>query len=176
MKSSILFIVLLISTICLTAQTKKNDEAIKNVVNEMAAAWKAGNGTQFSKVFTEIHDFIIYNGFYSKNRSLADNASHQQRLFDNTFNNTEAHFTIDKIEYLDNDIALIHVLGAITSSGSKRPVDPELLWTGILTKTNAGWKIKCLQLLELQLFTDPESKSKVPGDPQIMYASWYSIN
>jgi len=156
-----------------SAQSNSDNTAIQNVVNEMASAWKAGDGTQFASLFTEKHDFIIYSGYYSKDRDRKKNANHQQGLFNSMFKNTVVYFTVDKIEYLTDDVAFIHVLGAITPNGEKRPENPELLWTGILQKTGGSWKIKCLQLLDLELFGNDEMRSRIHESPKTMYASWY---
>ncbi len=139
----------------------------------MASAWKAGDGTEFSHLFAGRHDFIIYNGYYSKDRTPQENASHQQYLFDHQFKNTIVYFTIDKIEYLSKDIALMHVLGAVTPTGAGRPEEPELLWTGILQKFSDTWKIKCLQLSRLDEVQNGNTISGVPDSPRSMYSSWY---
>jgi hypothetical protein len=84
------------------------------------------------------------------------------------------HYVIDKIKFIREDVALVHVFGALSTKSESRPKDPQVLWTSVLDKTNGTWKISSFHNLDLEVFKDEEIKKGAPMPAEVMYASWYN--
>lgn len=173
------FIFLFISvfvTSSLLAQNNEDEKAIHDLVQTMSKAWTDGNGEQFASVFADQHDYIVWNGYYMKSFNPQMNAQTHQRIFEGIYKNTQNHVVIDKIKFVKEDVAMIHVLGAISQKGEERPKDPQVLWTSLLTKESGDWKIISFHNLDLEVFQNEGMKKGAPIPVEKMYSSWYAIN
>ena len=156
------------------SQTSADEQAIRQVVQTIADAWTAGSGEQFASVFAEQHDFVVWNGYYLKGLSQQQNAEGHQRLFEFVYKDTDHYATVDKIRFLREDLALIHVFAAVVPKGEGRPKDPDVLWSGVLEKKDGLWKILSFHNLDLEVFQDEQTRAQAPMPPEVMYASWYA--
>lgn len=174
MKTLIPFFLLLFTSATISAQNQADEQAIRKIVQNLADGWTHGNGAEFAGSFADTHDFIVWNGYYMKNLNPQVNASSHQGLFDTRYKDTRMYSTIDKIKFVREDVALIHVLAAVVNKTESRPKDPEVLWTGILEKNNGQWKIISFHNLDLEIFQDEQMRASAPMPAEVMYASWYS--
>lgn len=174
MKKFIPFITLSVAaTQKTTAQTTKDTQAIQDLVSTMSKSWSTANGAGFASVFADQHDYIVWNGYYFKQINPQMNAASHQGIFDTQYRNTDLFLTIDKIKFIREDIALIHVLGASSKKGEGRPEDPQIFFTAIVEKINGAWKIISFHNMDLEVFTNEMTRQHAPMPPQVMYASWY---
>ncbi|MCB0464434.1 MAG: SgcJ/EcaC family oxidoreductase [Aequorivita sp.] len=167
--------IVLMSTIT-NAQKANDEQEVKNLVATLQKGWNTASGETFASAFAEPHDFIVWNGYYFKNNPIQKNAEMHQWIFNTMYNNTHLFYTIDKIKFLKEDIALLHVLGAVVSIDEARPKDPEVLMTLIAEKKDGNWKIVSFHNLDLEVFQNEEMRKSAPVPPAVMYASWYSEN
>jgi uncharacterized protein (TIGR02246 family) len=165
---------LLLLTMTLTAQNAADEAAIQKLVNTMADSWTAGDGEGFASVFADGHDFVVWNGYYLKDVSRKMNAQSHQQLFDTQYKNSEHHSTVDKIRFIREDLAMIHVFAAVVDRGAGRPKDPQVLWTGLLEKKEGEWKIISFHNLDLEVFQNEELRKTIPMPAEVMYAGWYN--
>ena len=154
-RTLLLLTIVLISTIT-SAQKGSDEQELKNLVGTLQKAWNSGAGETFASAFAEPHDFIVWNGYYFKNNTV-------QKLF----------YVIDKIKFLKEEIALLHILGAVAPKDEARPKDPEVLITMIVEKKNGNWKIVSFHNLDLEVFQNEKMLKSAPAPPSVMYASWY---
>ena len=175
MKISNLLIALfaILFSIATSAQSDVDETKIEKLVQTMADGWTAGDGEKFASVFAAHHDYIVWNGYYFKNMSKERNAEAHQGLFNSKYKDTELHTTIDKVKFIKEDLALIHVLSAVVAKGEGRPVDPEVLWTSLLEMKNGEWKIISFHNLDLEVFQDEQTHANAPIPAEKMYSSWY---
>ncbi len=176
MKSLFLSFSLLVFSFTLFAQTPEDKQAIQNLVKTMAEGWTAGSGEQIASVFAAEHDFVVWNGYYMKNMSPKLTTKSFDGILSSIYKDTQHFATIDKIKFIRKDVALIHVFAAIAKKGEGRPADPEVLWTGLLTKENGSWKIVSFHNLDLEVFENEETRKRAPMPTSVMYAGWYSEN
>ncbi|MCO6480705.1 MAG: SgcJ/EcaC family oxidoreductase [Phaeodactylibacter sp.] len=158
----------------LFSQTEADEAAIRGLVQSMADGWTEGSGEKFAAAFADEHDYIVWNGMYFKNFNTQGNAAAHQGLFESVYKDTEHYATVDKVKFIREDIALIHVLAAVVKKGEGRPADPGVLWTGLLEKQEGQWKIISFHNLDLEIFQDEQMRQRAPMPPQVMYASWYA--
>lgn len=155
------------------SQSDQDRDAIEQLLKTMADSWTAGDGQKFASVFADQHDFIVWNGFYFKNTSREMNAKNHQGIFNSIYLNTQHFNKLDKIKFIREDLALIHVLAAVVKQGEERPKDPHVLWSGLLEKTKGDWKIIAFHNLDLEVFENEQMRNNAPMPPEVMYASWY---
>lgn len=173
MKSLIISLSLFFCTFSLVAQNAQDEQAIRDLVSGMAEAWTDGNGEEWAKYFADEHDLVVWNGIYFKKTNPALNARSHQQLFENQYKDTKHYSVVDKISFIREDVALIHVLAAIVQKGAERPADPQVLWTGLLTKDSGDWKIVSFHNLDLEVLENEQMKKASPIPPQAMFSSWY---
>ncbi len=170
-----LLTVVLMSTIT-NAQKASEEQELKNLVGTLQQGWNSASGETVASAFAEPHDFIVWNGYYFKNNTLKNNAETHQWIFNTMYKDTQLFYVIDKIKFLKDDIALLHVLGAVVKKDDARPKDPEVLLTIIAEKMDDRWKIVSFHNLDLEVFQNESMLKNAPVPPSKMYASWYSEN
>lgn len=173
MKTSFSLLAVLFS-IPLISQSADDEKAIRQVMQTISEGWTNGSGEQYASVFADDHDFIVWTGYYLKNINRQKNAASHQAIFDTFYKGTQMHYVIDKIKFIREDVALVHVLGALSLKTESRPKDPQVLWTSLLEKTNGSWKIISFHNLDLEVFKDEGIKNGAPMPAEVMYASWYN--
>lgn len=157
----------------LSAQPLTDEAAIGQLVQDMAASWTAGDGPAFARHFAEEHDYIVWNGYYMPGMNPRANGAAHQQLFDTAYRNTQMFFTLDKVKFIRPELALIHVLGAMSKQGEPRPEHPAVLWTALLERQAGGWKIISFHNSDLEMFRDEATRQRAPLPAEQMYASWY---
>lgn len=173
MKTFFAFLIILCFTLPIAAQPDLDEQAIHGLMQTMADAWTDADGQRFASVFADQHDYIVWSGYYLKNIDRTANGNAHQGLFNSVYRNTRLHVAIDKIKFIREDIALVHVLGAVTPKDAPRPDDPQVLWTSLLEKADGAWRIISFHNLDLEVFQDEQVKAAAPVPPQVMYAGWY---
>lgn len=173
MKHLVKLIALLAVAQPICSQNAEDEQAIRKLVQTMADGWTKGSGEQFASAFADEHDYVVWNGLYMKGINPQANAAAHQGIFESVYKDTEHYATVDKIKFIREDIALIHVLAAVAKKGEGRPADPQVLWSGLLEKTSGQWKIIAFHNLDLEIFQNEGLRQSSPMPPQVMYASWY---
>lgn len=173
MKTFFSLLTLLCLQLSLFSQSTEDEKAIHQLVQTMTEGWTNGDGEQFASVFADQHDFIVWTGYYLRNIGPNENAAAHQEIFDTFYKDTRLYYVVDKIRFIREDIALIHVFGAVSPKSESRPKDPRVLWTGTMEKADGRWKILSFHNLDLEVYQDDGIKAGAPMSPEIMYASWY---
>lgn len=173
MKKAIIIMLSAIITTSAVAQSGNADEqAIRNVIATMEKGWTEKKGEVFASVFADAHDYIVWNGYYFPNMNVAGNAAAHQGLFSGVYRNYDVKFKIDKIKFLRNDLALVHVYGGGHEKG-KTAEHPTVLMTMIMEKKEGAWKIISFHNMNLEAFEKKEIADHSPMPLNIMYAGWY---
>ena len=135
-------------------QKSKNVNAVNDIINIMMVAWEEGDGEKFASVFSEPHDFIVWNGFYFRQIDKNANAKNHNFIFKNQFKKTKVYYVVDKIKFIKKKVALIHVFGAVGKNNQGMPSNPGVLWTGILVKKKGKWKIISFHNSDLEIYKE----------------------
>ncbi len=174
MKSLIFSLSLLFCTFSLFAQKAQDEQAIRDLVKGMAEAWTTADAKQWASYFADEHDYIVWTGMYLKNIPPAINARSHQMIFETIYKGTQQFNVVDKIKFIREDVALIHVLAALAKQGEERPANPQVLWSGILTKDSGAWKIISFHNLDLEILENEQMAKAAPMPKEVMFASWYN--
>lgn len=174
MKKTICIMLSAIITTCAAAQPATADEqAIHKVISTMETAWMQKKGEVFASGFADVHDYIVWNGYYFPNWTRQANASAHQGLFDGVFRNVDIQLKIDKIRFLRNDLALVHVYSGSYEKGKSLPENPEMIISMIMEKKKGNWQIVAFHNLDLEAFRDKATGDRIPMPVNVMYAGWY---
>jgi len=172
--NKVIITVIAIITFCNSfAQTDKDKKAIEKNVAIMEEGWEQKDGKKYASPFADVHDFIVWNGYYFPNNTKASNAAAHQGLFDGPFKTMDIKLKVDKIKFIRPDIALTHVIGVGYEKGKEIPKDPGVLISLLMEKKADKWEIISFHNLDLEVFQDEQIKSRMPFPAEAMYASWY---
>lgn len=172
MKKTILIMLTAISTTAALAQSNTDEQAIQKVISTMETAWNQKSGATYMSVFEDVHDYIVWNGYYFPNITKERNAQAHQALFDGVYRTYDIRLKIDKIKFLRPDLALVHVLGAGYEKGTV-PENPSVLMSIIMEKKAGTWKVISFHNLNLEAFEKKEIADHAPMPLKVMYATWY---
>ena len=165
--------VISISFASLAQTTNKEEDAIRTVVKTAETGWVEKSGEKFASAFAEVHDFIVWNGYYFPNQTRQATATVHQGLFNGPFRTLDVRFKIDKIKFIRNDIALVHTYGGMYEKGKAVPENPGVLMTMLMEKKEGEWKIISFHNLDLEGFQDKKIADRSPMPLSVMYAGWY---
>jgi uncharacterized protein (TIGR02246 family) len=160
-------------TLPASAQERQlDDNAIRNIVATMESGWNAKSGKEFSTYFAANHDYIVWSGIYLANIPTETNAMAHQGLFDGMYKNVDLELRLDKIRYIKDDVAVVHVLGATYDQGTPIPELPKVIITLVVEKKDSQWQIISFHNCDIEP-AFPNSDPKAAGPPpHIMFASW----
>lgn len=150
-----------------------DEQAIKTVVSTMESGWTQKSGEKYSSVFADVHDYIVWNGYYFPNMSKQQNAAAHQELFNGVYRTFDIRLKVDKIRYLRPDLALVHVLGGGYTKGEAVPEHPGVLMSMVMEKKDNNWKVLSFHNLDLLAFADKQVAERSPMPLKVMYANWY---
>lgn len=151
-----------------------DEQQIRTLVETMERGWNTKDGKVFASSFAPTHDYIVWDGLYFADMSQEQNAMGHQGLFNGQYKNQDAKFKIDKIKFLKNDIALVHLYGALYDTGKDIPADPAVLMSMVVMRQDGKWQIVSFHNLDLETITDPEHGKRMPMPANVMYKGWYN--
>lgn len=176
MKKTIILSVItaLIMNAAIAQQDKAADEqAIRNIVTSMQTGWNSKDGKTFASGFAKVHNYIVINGMYLSNITPEINAANHQGIFNSVYKTTDLQLKIDKISFVNPDLAMVYILGATYQQGAALPENPGAMISMVAEKKNNEWKIISFHNCPIQVSFKPGDEARTPVPPKQMYASWY---
>lgn len=125
------------------AQRAEDEKQIRQVVENVFAAWKAGDGIKYADNFTDDVDYTVWNGMQLKGREA--NIKGHQQIFDTFYKGTEVRSEITKMRFLTEDVAVVHLKGRLYKDDEIYPNVPPVVPLMILKKENGIWRIAVFQ-------------------------------
>jgi uncharacterized protein (TIGR02246 family) len=96
--------------------------AIRALYQQKIDGWNSGNGKAFAAPYTDVSDYIGFDGTYLKGRE--EIASLHQMLFDKFVKGSRLVCKIRSIRFLTPDIAIVVAIGGTVMAGQS-DIDPE---------------------------------------------------
>lgn len=150
MKKQILIIIAVILVISgiTKAQTnskhERDEKAIRQIVQNLADAWAAGDAVKWADQFADDVDFTVWNGMYFNGREA--NIKGHQQIFDTFYKGTKINPKIRKIRFLRDDVAIVHILPAGNERNDKQLENMPLVSPiMVFSKEKGKWKIVAFQ-------------------------------
>jgi uncharacterized protein (TIGR02246 family) len=132
-----------------TMNTKANDEAaLKALFTQFLDGWNAGRGEAFAAPFTEIIDFIGFDGTYFTDRT--ELAEFHQTLFDKWLKGSRLVGDMT-VRFLTPDAALLVAHGGTIMRGKSKPSPVrDSIQTLTAVRTPDGWRLASFQNTRLR--------------------------
>lgn len=122
----------------------EDDAAIRQLIQNLEIAWAQGSGEKWADNFTDDVDYTVWNGMYVQGRD--ENLKGHQMIFDTIYKGTAVHFTVSKIKYFSDSIAVVHFKGYMTKANGERALNGlNVTPMAVLTKTSGKWLIAAFQ-------------------------------
>ncbi|GAB3694278.1 SgcJ/EcaC family oxidoreductase [Spirosoma flavus] len=132
----------------------KTDEetAIRQVFDNLAVAWNAGDANAFGQNLTDDCDYVTFAGQHIKgrqeNEKIHDELFHSWALHGSTMHTGTS---TPSISFLSETVALMHSTGTIKLRFQKEPpLDRLSIQTTVLIKENGTWKIRAFHNCRIQ--------------------------
>ncbi len=126
-----------------------NDEAgIGAGVQQMQDGWNSKNGTRFAHPFATDADYVVINGTLIKGHD--DIAKGHQQIFQTIFKDSTLTLSVQRIRFLRQDIAVVHVAGHIKIRRGPETQENNVIMTLVMSKEKNGWLIEAFQNTEIK--------------------------
>jgi uncharacterized protein (TIGR02246 family) len=123
--------------VVLIAGVSSNDiQAIQRIYQVHNEAWCEGDGEKYASVFTQEADFISFDGTHATGRDKI--ALSHQELFDTFLRDTCLRGYIDRIKFLDENVAVAYVRSGTRFDG-RQDVQRASIQTFVAVKQNDEW-------------------------------------
>ncbi|PJJ53244.1 SgcJ/EcaC family oxidoreductase [Hymenobacter chitinivorans] len=119
---------------------------IQLLLDQLSAAWKAGDGAQFAASFTEDADYVVFDGSHLRGRAAIAQA--HQELFEGLMRGSElVGGSITDFQLLSPTVALLHSVGAVRMRWQKKaPTGRNSIQTLVAIEEESGsWKLAAFQ-------------------------------
>lgn len=115
----------------------KDEEAIRQIVRQVEAAWNAHDGKAFALPFAADADYVIVNGLQLKGREAIEKG--HTDIFTTFYKESRNAATIKSIRFLRPDVAVVHIEWnlEVRPGGEKA----RAINTMVMTKENGKWSI-----------------------------------
>jgi uncharacterized protein (TIGR02246 family) len=140
-----------------------DEAAIRTLYQQTIDGWNAGNGDAFAAPYTDVCDYIGFDGTYLKGRE--EIASLHQMLFDKFVKGSRLVGKIRSIRFLTSDIAIVVAVGGTVMAGQS-DIDPERNSIHMLVaiKQNANWRFTAFQNSRAQFIGRPEEAQTLTNE------------
>ncbi len=172
MKTTMLLAVTLLTTATAYSQIDVDELKIRSAIEIMATSWTNGDGEGFASVFADEHNFFVWNGIYFPDNSREANAKNHQFIFNTVYKDTKHYFTVDKIRFITDDVAIALVMSAVAPKTEPRPQDPAVLWSATFSKVDDEWKIVSFHNADIAILQDEKLKDVAPMPKEVMFKNW----
>ena len=122
-----------------TTDTAADEQAIRDIVAALEAAWNSGDSAAWSAHLAEDVVHTVWNGRVVTGRD-AITAAHDH-LFHSVYKDTRQTFTVRWVRFLRPDVAAVQFDGELTGKDDIPRVRP----LALLTKQNGRWLIDIFQ-------------------------------
>jgi uncharacterized protein (TIGR02246 family) len=137
----------------------QDEQAIREIVAKLEAAWNAADSKSFVSDFAEDAAFIHIFG-HELNGRAAIEAAHQ-RIFDSIYKNSRVRWTLRGVRFLRPDVAMAWTEARVQfAEGDSRPEVPTRP-TMVLSKENGRWQTAFFQNTRISEIPAP---AKPPGE------------
>jgi len=127
-------------------QTPSARHQIQLLLDQLGAAWKAGDGEQFAACFTENADYVVFDGSHLRGRAAI--AQVHQDLFEGLMRGSElVGSSVTDFQLLAPTVALLHSTGAVRMRWQKKaPIGRNSIQTMVAVQEKSGnWKFAAFQ-------------------------------
>ena len=122
----------------------RNDEqALRDIVTKLEAAWNAGDSVTWASFFAEDVDFIHILGVHYNGRVAVEKG--HRMIWDTIYKGSVMKFGVEKIRPAGSDVAVVFLLGEMTffDNGTERHIKARPTMT--VQRAGEGWEVAVFQ-------------------------------
>jgi uncharacterized protein (TIGR02246 family) len=112
---------------------------LDGIVASLEAAWNAGNGIAFGRLFSSDADFVNIRAEHFHGRDAI--ASGHAAIFRTIYAHSTAHFTVESSRLLRPDVAVLHVKSVLDVPSGPMAGRHSATFSVVLTRELSGWEI-----------------------------------
>ena len=136
----------------------KDDTQIRNLFDDMCAAWTKGDAHAYGECFTEDSDYVSYDGTRASGRQSMVDA--HDKLFRGVLTGSALVGEVESIRYVSNDVAVVHATGSVQMPWrSELPKWRLSRQTLVAVRNQDGWRISALHNGRVRPIGIPEPDS-----------------
>ena len=120
-----------------------DEQALREMVAKLEAAWNSANVNAWSSLFAEDVDFIHILGVHYSGRSAVEHG--HRVIWDTIYKGSVVKYAVEKIRPAGADVAVVFVVGELTffDNGVERHIKARPTMT--VQRAGAGWEIAVFQ-------------------------------
>lgn len=127
-----------------TTRNPADEEAVRELYQQLVAGWNQGSGAAFAAAFTEDGDLVAFDGTHFKGRQ--EIASFHQQLFDKWMKGSRLVGQVEDMRFLNPDVALMHAVGSTVMRGKAGPSpERDSIQTLVAIRQGGEWRLAALQ-------------------------------
>jgi uncharacterized protein (TIGR02246 family) len=126
-----------------TADTAKDDAAVRQIVKQLEDAWNAHDGKAFAARFAADADYIVIDGMYAKGREAIEKG--HQGIFTTIYKDSTNRGTVKSVRFLRPDIAIVHVEWNLTVPSGGKENKGSAMNTLLMANEKGTWSIAAFQ-------------------------------
>jgi uncharacterized protein (TIGR02246 family) len=120
----------------------ETQEISENILKTLENAWNNANGTEFSKPFAEVSEFVTIRGELHKNSTTQYIAEAHQGLFISIYKDSKVDYQLLQSMYINEQTILVNAQTELDAPVGPLAGKNSSTVTLILTKSGNDWKIR----------------------------------
>lgn len=120
-----------------------DEEALRQIVAELEAAWNRKDSVAWAELFSEDADFIHILGGHFTGRDAIEQG--HRKIFDTVYKGSTNKFEVEKIRFAGDSVAIVFVFGTLKVVQPDLPPQINARPTMIVERRDGGWKIVTFQ-------------------------------
>jgi uncharacterized protein (TIGR02246 family) len=157
--AAVVFSLYLAAAVPLAAQTKLDEDAVRNLPQAFCAAWAKHDGHELAKIMADDVDFVTVGGFWLQGRENFE--KYHTRLLGKRFHESTNTLQKTEVRFLRPDLAVIHwswkIEGDKDTDGTPRAARAGIM-TMVAEKKKAGWLVVVAQNTNALPVRTPEAE------------------
>ena len=126
-----------------TVETTQDEQAIRDLVMQLEAAWNAGDSTGYAQPFEDNADFINVMGMHAHGRTPIE-AGHRA-IFDSLYKGSQLTYAIEAIRFIRADVAVALLRAQLVVRDDTATHTADARPTVLLVKEDARWRVTLFQ-------------------------------
>jgi uncharacterized protein (TIGR02246 family) len=128
--------------------SNKDEDAIRQVVQQVQDGWNAHDGKAFAAPFATDADYVVVNGMRATGRVEIEKG--HTAIFTTIYKDSHNVATVKSIRFLRPDVAVVHVEWNLEFRAGGETRKGHAMNTMVMTKENGKWSIAAFQNTPIQ--------------------------
>lgn len=136
------------SNVYASQNSKKDEDAIRQVVKQVEDGWNAHDGKAFAAPFATDADYVVVNGMRVTGREEIEKG--HTGIFTTIYKDSHNVATVKSVRFLRPDVAVVHVEWNLEFRVGGETKKGHAMNTMVMTKENGKWSIAAFHNTPIQ--------------------------